>query len=286
VALSACCFGSIAPLTVLATANGAPLPSIQLWRYLTTALLLGAAAWHERRRRTLAAPPRAPWQMLDLTLLGGGAQFAVAALTLSALRYLPAATVGFLFYTFPVWVTLWSAVRGIDRLTPLRVAALAGALGGITLMVGAPGASAMSPTGILLALAAAVVYALYIPLMGVRQRGLPALGVSHAVALGGTIWFLVWSISTGALGTLPSLRELLLSITMGVLTTFAFFGFLTGLAGLGPVRAAITSTVEPLWTVLLGVVLLEQTLGVGTLIGGAGVLLAVILLTVRPGRIA
>lgn len=283
--MSACCFGSIAPLTVLATANGAPLPSIQFWRYLTSALLLGAAAWQERRRAP-ATPPRAPWRMLDLTLLGGGAQFAVAALTLSALRYLPAATVGFLFYTFPVWVTLWSAVRGIDRLTPLRLAALACAVGGIMLMVGAPGASGTSPTGILLALAAAVVYALYIPIMGVRQRGLPALGVSHAVAVGGTFWFLLWSTGTGALFTWPSPGELALSVTMGVLTTFAFFGFLTGLAGLGPVRAAITSTVEPLWTVLLGVVLLDQALGAGALIGGAGVLVAVILLTVRPGRVA
>jgi drug/metabolite transporter (DMT)-like permease len=154
--------------------------------------------------------------------------------------------------------------------------ALACAVGGITLMVGAPGGSAMSPIGILLALAAAVVYALYIPLMGVRQRGLPALGVSHAVAVGGTFWFLVWGAGTGALLAVPTLRGAALSVAMGVLTTFAFFGFLTGLAGLGPVRAAITSTVEPLWTVLLGVLLLDQTLGTGALIGGVGVLLAVI----------
>jgi drug/metabolite transporter (DMT)-like permease len=272
-------------LTVLATADGAPLPMIQFWRYLTSAVLLGVAAWHERRRMT-GRRGRAPWRMLDLTLLGGGAQFTVAALTLSALRYIPAATVGFLFYTFPVWVTIWSAIRGIERLTPLRVAALASAVCGITLMVGTPGAAVPAPIGLGLALSAAVVYALYIPLMGLRQRGLPALGVSHAVAVGGTFWFLVWSAGSGALSAVPSVREFTLSVAMGVLTTFAFFGFLTGLAGLGPVRSAITSTVEPLWTVLLGVVLLDQALGAGTLIGGGGVLLAVILLTLRPGRVA
>lgn len=283
-ALSACCFGSIAPLTVLATADGAPLPMLQFWRYGTSALLLGAAAWQQRRRLP-EVPGRAPWRMLDLTLLGGGAQFSVAALTLSALRYIPAATVGFLFYTFPVWVTLWSAARGVERLTPLRVGALMCAVGGITMMVGAPGAAALSPIGLALALSAAVIYALYIPLMSARQAGLPALGVSHAVALGGTFWFLVWGGVTGALFVVPTAREFALSAAMGVLTTFAFFGFLTGLSGLGPVRAAITSTVEPLWTVLLGVVLLHQALGAGTLLGGFGVLLAVILLTLRPGRV-
>jgi drug/metabolite transporter (DMT)-like permease len=114
---------------------------------------------------------------------------------------------------------------------------------------------------------------------------LPALGVSHAVALGGTFWFLVWGGVSGALCVAPTAREFALSAAMGVLTTFAFFGFLTGLSGLGPVRAAITSTVEPLWTVLLGVLVLQQSLGAGTLIGGVGVLLAVILLTLRPGRV-
>ncbi len=270
---------------MLATAHGAPLPSVQFWRYLTSALLLGVAAT-QARRRTGTESGLPPWRSLDLTLLGGGAQFAVAALSLSALRFLPAATVGFLFYTFPAWVTLWSAVRGIERLSSVRIVALLCALGGITAMVGAPGTASLSPAGVALALAAALVYALYIPVMGVRQRGLPALGVSHAVAVGGTVWFLVWCVVTGALLPLPDVREFGLSVAMGVLTAFAFFGFLSGLAGLGPVRAAITSTVEPVWTAVLGLFVLGQAIGVGTLVGGLGVLAAVILLTLRPGRVA
>jgi hypothetical protein len=37
---------------------------------------------------------------------------------------------------------------------------------------------------------------------------------------------------------------------------------------------------------VLGLFVLGQALGVGTLVGGLGVLAAVVLLTVRPGRVA
>jgi drug/metabolite transporter (DMT)-like permease len=268
----------MAPLTALATAQDAPLPAVQFWRYLVSTLVLGALA-----ARTPRAAPLAPWRSPAITLLGGGAQFAVASLSLSALRFLPAATIGFLFYTFPAWVTLGSAVRGVEPLTTRRVVALALALGGIAGMVGSPGTGDLSPVGVLLALAAAVVYAVYIPLMGRRQRGLPPLGVAFAVSLGGTGWFLLWCIGTGALLPLPGPRALLLSGAMGLLGAGAFHGLLAGLADLGAVRTAITSTVEPLWTALLGVLLLDQALGPGSLLGGVGVLAAVILLS-RPAR--
>lgn len=272
----------MSPLTALATADGAPLPAVLFWRYLTSAVLLGVFAARGRRRTGDVRP--SPWRSADITLLGGGAQFAVASLSLSALRFLPAATIGFLFYSFPAWVTLGSAVRGLERLRLRRVLALGLALGGIGAMVGAPGADALSPTGVLLALGAALVYALYIPVMGVRQRGLAPLGVAFAVALGGTVWFLGWCLLSGALWPLLAPREFLLSVVMGALAAAAFFGFLEGLADLGAVRTSITSTIEPLWTTVLGVLVLQQPLGPGTLVGGGGVLAAVILLSLPERR--
>jgi drug/metabolite transporter (DMT)-like permease len=272
----------MAPLTALATAGDAPLQAVQFWRYLTSTLVLGALA----ARSDGAAGP-APWRSPAITLLGGGAQFAVASLSLSALRYLPAATIGFLFYTYPAWVTIGTAVRGLERLTARRVLALALALGGIALMVGLAGGSdsaretgaSPSVTGIALTLAAALVYALYLPLMGVRQRGLAPMRVAFAVSLGGTGWFLLWCVASGALLPMLAPDTLLLSGAMGALGAGAFYGLLAGLAGLGPVRTAIASTIEPLWTALLGVLLLAQPLGLGTVLGGLGVLAAVMLLS-------
>jgi drug/metabolite transporter (DMT)-like permease len=71
------------------------------------------------------------------------------------------------------------------------------------------------------------------------------------------------------------------SVLQGVLSAGSFLGFLAGLKVLGNVRTAITSTVEPFWTTMLGVVLLNQGIGSGTILGGAAIMGAVLLLQ-RP----
>jgi drug/metabolite transporter (DMT)-like permease len=305
VVVSACCFGTVSPLTVLALKSGASLPGIQTWRYATTAVLLIVWALWLRRARTDTAmhataadaintasntssnaprsAPQAPWYSWRLLLVAGGGQALVATLALSALEFIPAATEAFLFYTFPAWVAVLTAIRGIERLDRLRVTALILALAGIACMVGAPSTGALNPIGVAIALTAALVYAIYIPVLNTLQQTRPALDVARAIATGGTVVFLVWATLTGTLFAHFTLTTYLVSMLQGVLSAGAFLGFLAGLETLGPVRTAITSTVEPFWTTMLGVALLAQPIGNGTLLGGAAIMGAVLLLQ-RPVR--
>lgn len=276
VVVSACCFGSVSPLTVLALKSGAALQGIQAWRYATTALvLMGWAFW---RGAPVASDPLLRWWRPQTLLIAGGGQTLVATFALMALRWIPASTEAFLFYTFPAWVAVLTAVRGHERLDRIRVIALSLALGGIAFMVGAPSAGSLNPIGVAMALTAALVYAIYIPVLGELQRTRPALDVSRAIAVGGSIIFTGWALSTGALFAHFDTVVLANSVLQGVLSAGAFVGFLAGLSKLGAVRTAITSTVEPFWTSLLSVVVLDQPIGAGTLIGGAAIMVAVLLL--------
>jgi drug/metabolite transporter (DMT)-like permease len=292
VIVSGCCFGSISPLTVIASERGMALESIQTWRYFTSAVLVMAFGWFTRRRVRAAADPMAggvpaatsPWYAPRTLLIAGGGQAIVATLALAALRWLPAATASFLFYTYPAWVTLIAAVRGLEPIDRPRLVALALALGGIGAMVGAPSAASLSPIGLVVILAGAFVYALYIPVLGALQYGRDALDVTRAICVGGTVCFAAWSIPAGTLFAVPDGVALGASMLQGVLASGAFFGFLAGLRILGNVRTAITSTVEPFFTTLLGVGLLRQPVGVGTLIGGAAIMSAVLLLQ-RPVKL-
>ncbi len=284
VALSACCFGSISPLTVIALKSGAALQGVQAWRYLTTAVLLVAyAAWRPSSARPALAGlrPTAPWYSPRVLLIAGGGQAAVATLALLALRWIPAATSAFLFYTYPAWVTILTAVRGTERLDVVRVAALVLSLGGIAAMVGAPDAASLNPIGVITVLSAAVVYAGYIPVLSALQRDRAPLDVARAIAVGGGALFVVWALATGTLFAHFTVTAVGASMLQGVLSAGAFIGFLSGLAHLGAVRTAITSTIEPFWTTLLGLVLLGQPIGSGTLVGGAAIMGAVLLLQ-RP----
>jgi drug/metabolite transporter (DMT)-like permease len=280
VAFSACCFGSIAILVTLATREGARLSEVLAWRFLIAAVLLAILAGGP------SAVRRDARRGLPLVVLAGGGQAAIGGLSLSALRYIPAATMIFLFYTYPAWVTVLSALRGKEPLTGRRLLALALSLAGIGVMVGLPGTgtSSVATPGVLLALAGALLYALYIPMINHLGRELsPALTAAYATAGAWMILSIAAAISGGFAVQQVSVW-LMIAVLAVLCTVIAFTFFLRGLAVLGPVRTAIVSTVEPFWGALLGSLVLAQPLTARTLMGGLLVAAAVVILNL-PQRV-
>lgn len=279
VAFSACCFGSIAILVTLATRAGARLVELLAWRYLLAAVLLalvagGPAAVRRPGRRSL----------LIMTLAGGG-QAAVAGLSLSALRYIPTATMAFLFYTYPTWVTVISALRGKEPLTGRRLIALILSLAGIVAMVGLPGRGTSSDAtpGVILALSGALLYALYIPMLGHFGRELGSALTATFMAAGAAVILGATAFLQGGFELRQPPVVWIAVVLMAVLcTVVAFICFLRGLETLGPVRTAIVSTVEPFWGALAASLLLAQPLTSRTLTGGVLVAAAVIILNLPP----
>ena len=273
VLLAACAFGSLSIGVTLATRAGVALIALMAWRYaLATPLLVMAAGGAARLR---IEPTRA----LALLLLGGGGQTLITWLSFSSLEWLSAAQMGFLFYTYPAWVALMAAITGTERLTPVRLGALALALGGIGVMVGAPWSAALPGAGVARAVGAAVIYAGYIPLLH-RMRGPHSAAVASTfVIAGAAVVFTAWAISQRVLfnGMSAAMWGIAL-LSAGVSTVVAFIAFLRGLEVLGPVRTAILSTVEPFWTTILAALLLGQAIGSATLVGGAGIIVAIALL--------
>jgi drug/metabolite transporter (DMT)-like permease len=279
VLFSACCFGSIPILTTLATGGGAGLVDLLAWRYLIAAVLLVVVSGG------LAQVKRPVARAMPLLVLAGGGQAAIAFVSLSALRYIPAAMLTFLFYTYPAWVAVISAVRGSERITRGRAVALALSLVGIALMVGVPGAGHLHPLGLLLALASALMYAAYIPMIDYLGRDLPPAVTSTYASGGAALILVAAALVEGGLGVRFTPLAWGAIGTMAVVSTvLAFIAFLRGLAVIGPVRTAIMSTIEPFWTALLGGLVLRQALGPRTLLGGVCIAAAVVLLQLGHGR--
>ena len=275
VAFSACCFGSIAVLVTVATGAGARLVEVLTLRYLIAAALLAIVAGRSVVARQNARPG------LLLLVLAGGGQAVIAGLSLSALRYVSTATMIFLFYTYPAWVTVIAALRGKEPLTTSRVLALVLSLAGIAVMVGLPGAGASSAAapGVALALIAALLYALYIPMIGHLGRELSPALTAMFTSAGAFAILGIAAVATGGL-TLDQPAKFWLSVLLlaVVCTVIAFLLFLRGLAAIGPVRTSIVSTVEPFWGSFLASVVLAQPLAARTMTGGVLVAAAVIIL--------
>lgn len=276
VVLAACGFGSISVLLVVGQRHGLTLASAMAWRYLlATPFLLAIAG---RALRAVSARRAAA-----LLVIGGLGQVAISGLSLSALKWIDVATLGFLFYTFPAWVVLLSAVRGIERVDARKVTALALALGGIVTIVGAPRTAALPAIGVILALGAAFIYAAYIPLLHWLRGPLSAATASAFIIAGAAAVYLAAAAWRGELHIgMPGVAWGVVATLALASTVVTFIAFLNGLAVLGTVRTAIISTVEPFYTAVLGAIVLGQAAGPGTIAGGALIAAAVLLLQRQP----
>jgi drug/metabolite transporter (DMT)-like permease len=271
---SACAYGTLSIVASATAKTGVALVALMAWRYALAAPALVIASGGPRA--VLAVPAG---RMLALLLVGGGGQTLVTWLSLSSLEWISAASLGFLFYTYPAWVTVFAAVAGIERLSLPRVGALALALAGITLMVGTPWTASLPLPGVLRALGAAMFYAAYVPLLHKLRGPLDAAVASTFVIIGAATAFVTIALVQGVLFTgMTPVNWAFATLLALFSTVFAFIAFLSGLAVLGPVRTAILSTLEPFWTALLGALLLGQSLGPATLAGGALIVAAILVL--------
>lgn len=260
VIISAACFGTLAVLTPLAYEAGAsPLPLLA-WRFFFASLLL-ALVTAARDPRALRVGRRDLLRFAALALTGYGA---ASVCFFFALRYADAAVVAVLLYAYPAFVTIATWVTGAERATRTRAAAVLVTFLGCAMVVGLfGGASRVSWPGIVLGLGAAVGYTLFNLL---SHRWLP--GRSQLVMM--TYTFGIASLGTGIL-TLVAGQTLataaweprawwILGAIVLVPTFAAIVLYLQGIRGLGPSQAAVVSTLEPLFTIVLAWLVLGQRL--------------------------
>lgn len=280
VILSALSFGSISVLTVLVTSAGVPLLTAMAWRYVLGVVLLGAVV----RPRQLRSVPKK--RVIQLLVIGGCGQALITYLSLHALEYISVGPLAFLFYTYPAWVALLAAIRRTEKLTPVRVIALALALAGVTIMVGVP-TEKLNPMGVMLALVSALLYSAYLPALEHVQEGLSAVIATLLLVAGAATTFVIAALLTGELflpaGVAVWSEILVLAL---VSTVIAFLTLIKGLAVLGPVRTAIVATVEPFFTATLGVLVLGNQLSTPTLMGGILIAGAVLLIQWNSAQLA
>ena len=295
--LAALGFAAVSTLTSIAVKQGTSLSTVLTWRYVLASVVLVMFVGIRGYKRI---PSR---EMAKFILIGGGGQALLVGLALSSIAYIPVATLAFLFYTYPTWVTLVQAVRGAERVTARRALALALSFAGIVVIAGLPlGASvsaavsggtaapmpdAMYWKGVALALGAAVVYGAYIPTMQFLQKTHPVPVTSALAKIGSAACFLVWSASD------QSFDFHLTTTAWGAIAALVLFStvlpsvfFLMGLMRLGPVRTAIVSTVEPFLTAIIGALVLGQALTIRVAGGGAMIVAAVVLMQFRRERVA
>jgi drug/metabolite transporter (DMT)-like permease len=280
--LSAGCYAGLSIFGKLAFEAGLTLTGMLSLRFGGAALLLGGLLL--ALRRPLNPGGKA---VVRLLFLGGVLYAAQAALFFSGLARLPASIAGLLLYVYPVIVASLDRVVNRRRLSRREGLAMALALAGVVMTLSPRPGTTVDLLGAALVLASATGLSTYI----IASEG-PTRRVGSRV---GAMWIaagagLTFTAAGAAAGDLAWEQAAAVPWLMGAMvvigTVLPVTLFLAGMARVGPTAASLLSTLEPVYTVALGVVLLAERLSPVQVSGGALVLAAAILISTQRGLAA
>lgn len=215
--------------------------------------------------------------LFELILLGAIGYVGESLAYFTALTMASAGLVALLLYIYPALVTTISAIFLKEHLTTIKIVALFLALSGTALTIQIT--SGGSIVGILLGIAAAVDYAIYIVLGSRIVRRSGSIGSTTVIIASTAVVFAIIAPIHGL--SFPSSTPgwiAILAIAL-ISTVLAFTTFFAGLQRIGPTTASTLSTFEPIVAVGLAAIVLGETITAVQALGGTLILTAVIILS-------
>lgn len=261
----------------LAFANGTNVLTGALTRALSATILLYLLL--QLRRVRLAPLHREFKATLILGLFISGQ----TGLIQLAVSLLPVSVAVLVFYLFPVFTGLASAMLGDERFSLRLIGTLLAAFVGLSLVLGVGHLSA-SPLGVAAAVSAAICFSAALvltprlaPTMAAPLRTFYTLATSAAV-------FIVIVLGTNSID-LPDNASGWVGITgLGLCYSMGITGLFLLLPLLGPTQSAMVLNLEPVFVAMIAWLALSEQLTLLQIFGGAVVVAAVIFFQVTAAR--
>lgn len=264
-------------------------------RYLVALLLL--LPWYYWRqslqRPESEAEPQTTVTRGDLFLLVAAGILThgiVSRLLFESFARIPTWLTVIIFFTFPAMVTIGGHLIGRERINSVRLITLLITFGGIALVAGRPGvegATTINPLGVMLALAAALGNAIFLlllePVLGrVRVNTAIVVQVGGAVAFHGVLVLVGGDVLLRLVMAAPA-WPWLIGLALAP-TIIAVSGQNVAVQAIGSSRAATITTIQPVFVLIWGVILLGETISGRQAIGGVLVLIGILGLVLFGGR--
>ena len=273
IVIATCAFGTMPVLSSIAIENGGNSTSILLARFIIVSLFYiiymkyRGLSWNVGKKNSIA-----------LIILGFVAYGNVAMLFFLAMKYISPAVGEMLLYTYPAMVTIGAVFFLKEGFSVKKGLSLLLAFGGCALVLWSP-VLKIDFRGVILAVLTALFYAIYI--LGNRKL----LDTIHPVVAAAymavccCVYFTLVGVATHSLDFHFNLTLIAVVLVFAFWSTIAgMLCFLKGLVLLGATKASITSTFEPVFTVVLSYIILHDKVTYIQIIGGALILSSVLLL--------
>ena len=219
-------------------------------------------------------------------LTGLGLLFIVSSLTLYlSFHYMAAGVASTILFTYPVMTAVIMAVFFRERITWTTVVSLALSGAGVVLLYWSDSAGTLSTIGVILVLASALSYALYIILVNRSNLQMSSFKINFYVLLYCTLGMVVYSLIAGLPLTLPqnATSWFYVGWLAVVPAIFALVLMVYAAKYVGSTATAILGALEPLTAVLIGIFVFREPFTLNLAIGIALILGAVIIIAKGKG---
>ena len=262
-------FATNSTLAKIAFDYGATPLSLLVWRTGLAAfsVLVILKVWEV----PIVLPSRIRWIGVGM----GALMATYSYLVLKAIEHIPVALAILTFYLYPILTSLCSSIIGQERLTFRIVVCLVTAFIGLGFALNTGGD--FNSLGIYLATGAAVVFTILLLVNQHHFGGQESRAISLHMLSSATLLFVVTAIIIEELPLPHSLEGVIAYMGSGIFFSFAIIGMFVGLARIGAIRTSLFMNFEPVSSIALGMILLDQVLGSLQLIG-AGVVIASIVI--------
>lgn len=214
-------------------------------------------------------------------LTGLGLLFIVSSLTLYlSFHYMAAGVASTILFTYPVMTAIIMAVFFHERITWGTVLSLVLSGAGVVLLYWSDSAGTLSTVGVVLVLASALSYALYIILVNRGNLQMSSFKINFYVLLYCTLGMMVYSLIAGLPLTLPqnATSWFYVSWLAVVPAIFALVLMVYAAKYVGSTATAILGALEPLTAVLIGILVFGEPFTLNLALGIVLILGAVIII--------
>lgn len=271
---SALAFGLMPTLSKLSLQEGLNVSSLLALRFIVASVIVWSYIFIKKIPYKTS---RSHFFYLVLISVGGYVATSISYFT--ALDYVSSYIVVILLYLHPALIVMYEIFYLKHKKDMKKIVALLVSTLGIILIVWTDSLS-ISFVGILFGFFSAFFYTFYIlGLQEKRTKIMNSIVVTGYILLFSAISFVLKNLFTNTLYLPTTVKGLWVVIVFALVSTvFAIFAFCTGVRVIGASRAAIISTLEPVFVTILGVSLFKENLNLYSLIGGLLIITAVIVL--------
>ena len=233
--------------------------------------------------RKLPMPNKKQWKS---GLIAGGMSFGCTLLLYSSYEYISPGLATTLHFLYPLYVTVYEAIRDRERPGKMRLAGLGLGLVGSLLFLDGAGTDG-SLVGFVLALGSGLAYALYIISLGKEAEGepMPLFRLMLVVSCSGVALCGAAGLMMGKLTVAMPMSAWICAIGVAILA--AVVGgvlFQRGVREIGGANSALLSLFEPITSVVFSVWLLGDHLSPLKLLGSVLILCSLVLISLQSEK--